>query len=339
MIVVTGGGTGGHLKVAKAIIDELHNRGETVVFIGSQHGADKSWFENEKNIKYKYFLQTQGVVNQGFIGKIKSLWQIIKAINRSLDIFDNHNVKKVISVGGYSAAPASFATLFSSAKLYIHEQNSVMGKLNQITSKFASRVYSSYDKNSRVKDYPVSKEFFEEARIRTDVKNIIFLGGSQGALAINNYALKIAPKLKELGINIIHQAGKNDYDRVKKEYEKLDIEVDLFDFTTDLIKKMQKADFAVSRSGASTLWELCANGLPALFIPYPYAAGDHQYYNAKFLQDKKLGFVCSQKDLDKFDLISILNDKNYIHKLSKGLVGVIELNGVELLVDDILEDK
>ncbi len=339
MIVVTGGGTGGHLKVAKAIIDELHNRGEAVIFIGSSNGADKAWFEHDTTLRFKFFLETKGVVNQGAIGKLKSLWLIIKGINKSLDIFDQYNVTKVISVGGYSAAAASFATIFSSAKLYIHEQNSVMGRLNKITSKFASRVYSSYDPNSRVKDYPVSKEFFDEARIRTKVKTVIFLGGSQGALAINNYALKIAPKLNELGINIIHQAGKNDYERVKAEYQKLDIEVDVFDFTTELIKKMAKADFAVSRSGASTLWELCATGLPALFVPYPYAAADHQYYNAKFLQDKKLGYVCRQDQLDDFDIFSIIKDDEHIVKLSKGLVDVIMINGVELLVTDILEDS
>jgi len=339
MIVVTGGGTGGHLKVAKAIIDELHSRGEAVIFIGSSNGADKAWFEHDTTLRFKFFLKTQGVVNQGFMGKLKSLWMIIKGINRSLDIFDQYNVTKVISVGGYSAAAASFATLFCRAKLYIHEQNSVMGRLNKITSKFAARVYSSYDPNSRVKDYPVSQEFFDEARIRTKVKTIIFLGGSQGAVAINDYALKIAPKLKQFGMNIIHQAGKSDYERVKKEYEKLGIEADIFDFTPNIVKKMAKADFAVSRSGASTLWELCATGLPALFIPYPYAAADHQYYNAKFLQDKKLGYVCRQKDLDKFDIFSIVNDDNHINELSKGLVKVIRINGLEFLVTDILEDS
>lgn len=339
MIVVTGGGTGGHLKVAKAIIDELYSRGFFVIFIGSSNGADKAWFENDKHIAKAFFLETQGVVNKGAWGKIKSLWNIIKATDTCYDIFVDNNIKKVISVGGYSAAPASFATLFCGAKLYIHEQNSVMGKLNKITSKFARFVYSSYDPNSPIKDYPVANEFFEEARIRQKVKTIIFLGGSQGARAINDYALSIAAKLKQMGIHIIHQAGKNDIDRVKEQYEKMGIEVDVFGFSTNLIEKMSQADFAVSRAGASTLWELCANALPTLFVPYPYAASDHQYHNAKFLEQKNLGYVCRQENLQDFDLFGIIQNDQLIHSLSKGLVDTVMIDGVKLLVTHILEDQ
>lgn len=339
MIVVTGGGTGGHLKVAKAIIDELYSRGIFVIFIGSSNGADKAWFEKEKHISKAFFLETQGVVNKGILGKIKSLWNIVKATDTCYDIFVDNNIKKVISVGGYSAAPASFATLFCSAKLYIHEQNSVMGKLNKITSKFARFVYSSYDPNSPIKDYPVANEFFEEARIRQKVKTIIFLGGSQGARAINDYALSIAQKLKQMGIHIIHQAGKNDIARVQEQYEKMGIEVDVFGFSTSLIEKMSQADFAVSRAGASTLWELCANALPTLFVPYPYAASDHQYHNAKFLEQKNLGYVCRQENLQDFDLFGIIQNDQLIHSLSKGLVDTVMIDGVKLLVTHILEDQ
>lgn len=205
------------------------------------------------------------------------------------DIFDKYDVKKVISVGGFSAAPATFAAITSfGCKLYIHEQNSVMGKLNEITSKFASKLFSSFDSKSEVKDYPVSEEFFDNARIRDELKSIIFLGGSQGAKAINDFAIKVAPKLKSLGLKIIHQTGKNDYERVKEQYDKLKIEVDVFAFSKDISQKMSEADFAVSRAGASTLWELCANSLPTLFVPYPYAAKDHQYTNAKFIEKRAL---------------------------------------------------
>ncbi len=338
MIVVTGGGTGGHLKVAKALIDELYAQGKFVVFIGSTNGADQDWFANEKHLKKAFFLETKGVVNQGLLGKIKSLWNIIKATDTCYNILVDNDIEKVISVGGYSAAPASFATLFCSAKLYIHEQNSVMGRLNKITSKFARFVYSSYDQNSPVKDYPVAQEFFDEGRVRDKVQTIIFLGGSQGALAINDYALSVAQKLQEKGIKIIHQAGRNDEQRVKEAYKKLGVQADVFGFTTDLIGKMSQADFAVSRSGASTLWELCANSLPTLFVPYPYAAGDHQYHNAKFLADDGLGFVCRQNDLKDFDLFNIIEDDEKIHTISKGLVRTIGLDGVKLLVDHILED-
>ena len=127
----------------------------------------------------------------------------------------------------------------------------------------------------------VSKDFFTAARVRDKVRTVAFFGGSQGAVCINDFALKLAPRLNEMGIKIIHQTGKNDFDRVKFEYDKLNIQADVFDFSKEIPLKMAAADFAVSRAGASTLWELCANSLPTFFIPYKHAAGDHQYYNAK----------------------------------------------------------
>jgi UDP-N-acetylglucosamine--N-acetylmuramyl-(pentapeptide) pyrophosphoryl-undecaprenol N-acetylglucosamine transferase len=334
IVVITGGGTGGHLKVAKALIDEFDKRDIKVIFIGSTKGADKQWFENETKLFKKYFLDTRGVVDQGFMGKLKSLFMILKAMFKVYKIYKKYKVTKVISVGGFSAAPASFVTLFTKIDFYIHEQNSIMGKLNQITLKWAKNMFSSYDEKSLIKDYPIDQAFFDKARIRKDIKTVIFLGGSQGAKAINDFALKLAPFLKAKNINIIHQTGKLDFKRVKKEYEDLGIEVDLFDFTTDILEKMTKADFAVSRAGASTLWELSALGLPTLYVPYPYAAANHQYHNAKYLLNDNLCFLKTKSELDVSYFEDIL--KNDIENMSQRLMKSIGKNGVVKIVDEIL---
>mgnify|MGYP000028092623 CR=1 FL=1 len=176
----------------------------------------------------------------------------------------------------------------------------------RLTSKFATEVFSSFDENSLVKDYPVSKEFFNTARVRDKIRTVAFFGGSQGAICINDFALKVAPKLNQMGIKIIHQTGKNDFERVNAEYKKLNINADVFDFSRDIPNKMSSADFAVSRAGASTLWELCANSLPTFFIPYKYAAGDHQYYNAKALFDKGLCFLKREEELNEEDKYKLL---------------------------------
>jgi UDP-N-acetylglucosamine--N-acetylmuramyl-(pentapeptide) pyrophosphoryl-undecaprenol N-acetylglucosamine transferase len=333
-VIVTGGGTGGHLSVAKSLIDEFYDRGYKVIFIGSTKGADKKWFEDYEKLDTTHFFETQGVVNQNILGKFKSALLILKALLSSLKIIKKYKVKKVISVGGFSAAPASFAAIIANTNFYIHEQNSVMGKLNRVTSKYATQVFSSYDKQSLIKDYPINQKFFEYSRIREDIKTIIFLGGSQGATAINDFALKIAPILKEKNINIIHQSGKNDYERVKKAYEQMQIEVELFDFSTEILNYMDKADFAISRSGASTLWELCALGMPALYVPYPYAAADHQYHNAKFLLDDDLCLLSRQNDLDEKILGQILDLD--IKDVSNRLINTIKKDGVKLIVDKIL---
>jgi len=336
-IIITGGGTGGHLSVARSFIDQFYKRGYNVIFIGSTKGSDRKWFENEPKLYKKFFMDTRGVVNQSKLGKLYSLYLIAKAIIKSIIIIKKQNTTKVISVGGFSAAPASFAAILTKTDFYIHEQNSVMGKLNKITSKMAKDIFSSYLENSKVKDYPISKKFFEKIRIRDKIKTVIFLGGSQGATAINNFALVVAKDLDNLGINIIHQTGTNDLEKCKNHYQQLNISADVFDFDTNILDKMDKADFAVSRSGASTLWELVAIGLPALFVPYPYAAADHQYHNAKYLFDNNLCFLKREDQLSKEYLLDIIK-KEDIEDISRSLTNLIKKDAVENIVDIILKD-
>jgi len=333
-VVVTGGGTGGHLAVARSLIDELYERGYKVIFIGSTKGADRDWFEHYPKIELTYFLETKGVVNQSFFGKFASLFKIIKEAFFCKDIMKKYGVKKVISVGGFSAASASFGAILGGLELFIHEQNSIMGNLNKITSKFAKEVFSSYDRNSSIKDYPINQKFFEHQRVRKEIKTIIFLGGSQGATAINNFAMFIAPILKEKNIAIIHQTGKNDLEKCKFFYKENNIEATVFDFDKNILEYMVKADFAVSRSGASSLWELCALGIPTLFIPYPHASLNHQYYNAKFLLDSNLCFLKSQNNLDEKIIEEILTTD--IENISKNLIKIIKKDGVKQITDKIL---
>ena len=266
-IVMTGGGTGGHLTIIKAVKEELLD--EELIYIGSTKGQDQKWFKEDKQFKEVYFLPTQGVVNQGFLGKIKSIAMLIKATIKARKILKNSNAKVVFCVGGFSAAPTSLAAITLDIPLVIHEQNASIGSLNRLLRPRAKAFISSYEESSPIKAYPIKKEYFEKSRIRTKVKTIMFLGGSQGAKAINELALKLAPTLKEKNIKIIHQAGERNIDEVEQAYKELGIEAEVFGFTTHLSDYMQQADFAIARSGASTLWELSAIACPALYIPYP----------------------------------------------------------------------
>jgi len=335
-IVITGGGTGGHLSVARSFIEEFYKRDYKIIFIGSTKGADQKWFENEPKLEQKFFMDTRGVVNQTKLGKLYSLYLIFKAVVKSIVILKKYNVSKVISVGGFSAAPASFASILTKTDFYIHEQNSVMGRLNKLTAKMAKDIFSSYLPTSKVKDYPINEKFFQKARVRTNIKTIIFLGGSQGATAINNFALDIAKDLNDMGIKIIHQTGTNDFEKCKNTYAKLNIDVDIFDFDTNILAKMDKADFAVSRSGASTLWELVAIGIPTLFIPYPYAAANHQYHNAKYLLENDLCFLSKENELNKEYLIDIIQNTK-IDKISLALTKIIKKDAVKNIVDIIIK--
>ena len=281
MIVICGGGTGGHLAIARSFCEELNRRGIKPIFIGSTSGQDKFWFENDEKFAKKFFLPSSGVVNKRGLAKLKSI----------------------------------------------------------ILKPYAKGFFSSYDELSPC-PYPVANKFFESQRVRDELKTILFLGGSQGAKAINELAINLAPYLKEKGIKIIHQCGKNALDELKKRYDELgfsEANLEIFDFSKEIEKKMSEADLAISRAGASSLWELCANALPSIFVPFPYAAGNHQFYNAKFLKDKGIAEICLQnsENLDKDEVIKMIESFD-LNKSSKALKDILLPNGAKEIVDKIL---
>ncbi len=289
-LCITGGGTGGHLVIAAALAKAAIERGHEVIFIGSTYGQDRRYFEHESDFSHVYFLESVGVVNKKGFGKVQALWKIFLAFLEARKILKHHGIEATFSVGGFSAAAASFACLSFFKPLFIHEQNAVQGGLNKLLRPFAKAFISAYESDSPISGYPVKEEFIKSARIRETLNSIIFLGGSQGAKAINDLALLVAPELHKRGIKIIHQTGENDFERVRAAYESAGIEAELYGFTKEMPSLIARADLAVSRAGASTLWELSANGCPALYVPYPHAAKDHQYHNAAFIVKNDLGW-------------------------------------------------
>ena len=322
-IVMTGGGTGGHLTIIKAVKEYLGD--ETLIYVGSTKGQDKQWFEQDSDFVEKYFFGTRGVVNQGLFGKVKSLYMLFKAMLKSIQILRKHKASVVFCVGGFSAAPMAIAAKLTGTPLVIHEQNAALGSLNKLLKPYATHFISSYLEESPIKAYPIKQIFFDNAHKRSKIKTIIFLGGSQGAKAINNLALELAPTLKDKGIKIIHQAGVNNIGEVKASYKALSIEAEVFGFTTKLSEYMNEADFAIARSGASTLWELSATALPTLYIPYPYAAKDHQYYNAQFLVQKDLAWIMRENEINIEEVLGILEED--LRPKSQGLMEIVEKDG------------
>lgn len=316
-ICITGGGTGGHLMIAEALLEAASKAGHKSLFIGSTKGQDQKYFADSKLFSKVYFLETTGVVNQKGLGKIKALLKVVAAFFKARKLLQENEIDAVYSVGGFSAAPASIASLSKKIPLFIHEQNAVEGRLNAILKPYAKSFISAYDENSSIKGYPVKEVFAQTKRVRDSLETIVFLGGSHGAKAINDLALSIAPTLSKRQIKIIHQAGEADFDRVQKEYETLGLDVELYAFTTQLPELIARADLAVSRAGASTLWELTTNGCPAFYVPYPYAAGDHQFFNARFIVDNEMGW-CEREGVNlKEELLKVLESPQLKEKSQK----------------------
>ncbi len=329
---MTGGGTGGHLAIIKAVKEQLtgeanESHNSTLVYIGSTQGQDRQWFEKDNDFTSVYFLKTRGVVNQRGFGKIVSLWMLLRATLKARKLLKEYDAKVVFSVGGFSSAATAFAAKSLGIPLVIHEQNAAIGSLNKLLNPYATDFISSYLPESPIHAYPIKEIFFEKARVRKNIQTILFLGGSQGAVAINKLALSLTPILRNRGIRILHQAGEKNIEHVRQEYKKIGIEAEVFAFTTHLVDYMEEADFAIARAGASTLWELSANALPTLFIPYPYASKDHQYYNAQFLLKKDLAWLMRENEIDERKIISLLDTD--LTKYSKGLMEIVEKEGAK----------
>lgn len=335
-ICITGGGTGGHLMIAESLLEAAHTRGHEAIFIGSSHGQDRKYFEVGSTFTNTYFLETTGVVNQKGLGKLKALFKVFMAFIKARKLLKLHKIDATYSVGGFSAAPASFATLSCFLPLFIHEQNAVYGRLNALLKPMATSFISAYDENSSIKGYPVKEVFYKTAHLREGLKTIIFLGGSHGAKAINDLALSVASELSKRHVKIIHQAGEADFLRVEEKYKELGVDVELYSFTKELPELINRADLAVSRAGASTLWELTANGCPALYIPYPYAAGDHQYHNAKFIVDSDMGWCQREGDLLESEFIKVLDEP--LNERSEKLLNYSSSDVAQKMIKDI-EDR
>jgi UDP-N-acetylglucosamine--N-acetylmuramyl-(pentapeptide) pyrophosphoryl-undecaprenol N-acetylglucosamine transferase len=336
-LIFTGGGTGGHLVIALSLAQEAKARGHKVIFIGSTSGQDRQWFGNSTIFEEAYFLETTGVVNKKGLGKIGALWKILKAVVESRSIIRTAKADAVVSVGGFSAAPAAIASITMKRPLYIHEQNAITGKLNRMLRPYATGFFSSYESGIGHCDYPVNELYFQQARIRRVVKTVIFLGGSQGAKFINDLALEIAPWLSKQGISILHQCGASDEERVKHAYHELGITAEVYGFTTQIATLIERSDFAVSRSGASTLWELCAARVPTFFIPFPFAAADHQFHNARYIVEHNVGWCERQDEGIAPKLMEAI--KSNIESKSEALGALIAGHGAKHIIEMVEKES
>jgi len=323
--VFTGGGTGGHLAIVDSVKEYV--KGDKI-YIGSTSGLDTTWYKDDNSFSAKYFLETKSVVDKGKVGKVLMLLKIFKESFKAKKILKKHNAKVVFSVGGFSAAPAAFAAIMSRTPLIIHEQNAYIGNLNRILKPFAKEVISPYNNGTIQIDAPIKQVFIDTYHTREELKSILISGGSQGSVFLNNLALKLAPYFQEKGIKIYHQAGIKNEKEVIEAYKKLGINAEIFGFTKELDKIINQADFAIARAGSSTLWEFVANGLPTLFIPYPYAANDHQYYNAKYLADKNLAYVLRESEITEDKVIDIIENIN-LKEISTKLPTLIKPDGAK----------
>jgi len=328
-ILISTGGSGGHTIPAITLYEHLKNDFE--IFLTSDKRGAK--YIN-KNI-YNYKLIEIPRITKNFFKLPYILLFLIVSFFKSFFFMKKNNIQILISTGGYMSLPLCLSAKMLKIKIYLFEPNILIGRSNKFFLKFSEKIIS-YSKN--LKNFPekykhkiffidplLRKKIYQEKRnFENKIKKpftILIIGGSQGAEFFDNQISELMIDLsKDLEILIIQQlTDEAKTNSLKEKYIEAGIRNELFSFDEEIFKKYNQVDFAITRSGASTISELIFFNVPFLAIPLPKSKDDHQFYNAKEYTDKKLCWLVNQSDYKKenlkdFILNLIQNSDNYFEK-------------------------
>jgi UDP-N-acetylglucosamine--N-acetylmuramyl-(pentapeptide) pyrophosphoryl-undecaprenol N-acetylglucosamine transferase len=318
--ILAGGGTGGHVIPALAIAHELRRRyGAEVAFVGTQKGIETRLVPTA-GFELK-LIEVGALKNVSLATRLKTLFALPMAVVRSSHIMQEFRPNVVIGVGGYASGPAMLAASLSSIPTVAFEPNVVPGFANRVVAPLVTTAVVHFEESGKyfrrfvVTGVPVRHAFFElPARPPGERPTLLVFGGSQGAAAINRVVLESLPDLavRVPGLHIVHQTGERDYQGAQAAYLHAPLAAEVSPFIDDMPAAFARADLIVCRSGASTVAEIAAAGKPAIFVPFPRAADDHQRRNAEALAARQAAVLIPETELTRERLVDavagLLND-------------------------------
>ena len=352
-IILSGGGTGGHIYPAVSIANQLKEKypEANFLFVGAK---DRMEMEKVPQAGYKIKgLWISGIQRSLSLKNLAFPFKLISSLWSAFKIIKKFKPTIVIGTGGFASGPTLYAASISGVKTVIQEQNSYPGITNKLLSKKADTICVAYDGLERF--FPVDKivktgnpvrqdllaieskreeaiDFFD---LKSDKKTLLIIGGSLGARAINNLIEKHINWLVENNIQVIWQTGKLYYDEFKK-YDALE-GVQTHAFLNRMDLTYEAADFIISRAGASSISELCIVGKPVIFIPSPNVAEDHQTKNALSVVNKNAALLLKESELNVFQnmFLELKNNIELQQKLSKNIKALALPNATKDIVIEI----
>lgn len=348
-VIIAGGGTGGHIFPALSIAEEITDRSadNKVLFIGTLKGMERDLIQsNGFNIEY---IRSGGLVGKGLFSKLNGLFSASAGLYDSFSVLRMFRPDVVIGVGGYVSGPVVLAARIMSVPTAICEQNSIPGFTNRILSRIADRIFVTFDESMNSFDEnktlitgnPLRKKILRDYRTESapgERFRILITGGSQGASKIN----RIIPEALNLGnkekVTVTHQSGKRDFDCVKDAYKKNGIEAEVYQFIDDMSEAYSRADLVISRAGAGTVSELSILGKPSILVPYPHAANNHQYYNARYMEKGGAAVVVEEKDLNHmifYKIIDKILNREKLDEMSANALKLARPGAAGIIVDEI----
>jgi UDP-N-acetylglucosamine--N-acetylmuramyl-(pentapeptide) pyrophosphoryl-undecaprenol N-acetylglucosamine transferase len=304
-VIVAGGGTGGHVIPALAIAQELQSGyNAELLFIGTARGIETRLVPAAG---FRLELITVGALNRVDLAtRLKTLLDLPRAVAQSVRMIFEFRPDVMIGVGGYASGPAMLAAGLMNVPMLAFEPNAVPGIANRLVAPMvkAAAVHFAaterYFRNAVVTGVPVRREFFHvPERVVDAPPTLLVFGGSQGAHAINVAVSGALARFAQAvaGIHVIHQTGEKDYEAARAAAETSGISVEVSPFIDHMVGAFARADLLVCRSGASTVAEIAAAGKPAIFVPLPTAADDHQRHNAEALTNAGAARLLPQAEL------------------------------------------
>jgi UDP-N-acetylglucosamine--N-acetylmuramyl-(pentapeptide) pyrophosphoryl-undecaprenol N-acetylglucosamine transferase len=317
--LIAGGGTGGHIMPALAIADALKTRcGAEISFVGTARGLESRLVPPAG---YRLELIRAGQLNQVSLAtRLKTIVDLPRGLMQCIGLLRNFRPQAVIGVGGYASGPMMAAAILTRVPTLAFEPNAVPGMANRLVGRWVNAAAvnfapaAQYFRNARVTGIPVRAEFFRlEPRAAGAAPHLLVFGGSQGARALNQTMPKVAADLLEAvpGLTILHQAGARHAESTLAAYEASGAPRERWQVTAfldDMPKWFEAADLVLARSGASTVAELCAAAKPALLIPFPQSADDHQRRNADEMAKAGAALVLLEQDLTAELLLGALTE-------------------------------
>ena len=300
---IVGGGTGGHVIPALAIARELRERySAEVMFIGTSRGIETRLVPQAGFPLH--LVQVGQLKNVSFTRRLQTFTDIPRAVFACGKIFREFRPEVVIGVGGYASGPGMLAAILMRIPTVAFEPNLVPGLANRIVARFvtAAAVHfgetKRFFRNATVTGVPVRQEFFRipERKFSPPASLLVF-GGSQGARVLNQTMIEAISKWKQLGIRVRHQTGERDFEKIDSAYKQAGFSAQVSRFIDDMPAAFAQADLLLCRSGASTVGEITAAGKPAILVPFPFAADDHQLKNAEALERAEAARLISESEL------------------------------------------
>jgi UDP-N-acetylglucosamine--N-acetylmuramyl-(pentapeptide) pyrophosphoryl-undecaprenol N-acetylglucosamine transferase len=328
-IAIAGGGTGGHVTPALALGEALRERGAELVFIGAERGIEKrlvpdAGFE-------LVLLDARPVVGRGIAERTLALLALARATLAARRLLRDRRIQLVVSVGGYASAPAAFAAAISRIPLALVNTDAVPGAANRAMARFATRIFAGFagtkdalgtlGARTVITGVPLRRALREKfadaaSAARADASrpaHLFVFGGSLGARQINELMIALAKPLAEAGVEIFHQTGEADRERVATAYRDASARAEVVAFEREMPRRYAWADLVVCRAGAISVAELALAGRAALLVPLGHVGGGEQFANARELERVGAARVLNSRELSAADfsaaLFELLDDR------------------------------